>query len=137
MKRRKRSSRRLALGLCAGAALACAEHVSRGDLAARIARGDAPVIVDVRSEAEYREARVPGAVHVPFHALYARREQLPDAGGEPLVLYCEHGPRAGIARAQLWLAGIGPVRFLEGHMSAWKADGLPVASGAGGDQPRR
>jgi hypothetical protein len=34
-----------------------------------------------------------------------------------------------MARAQLWLATDRPVVFLEGHMTAWKRDGLTVASG--------
>ena len=53
----------------------------------------------------------------------------PAQAGQPVVLYCEHGPRAGMARAQLWLAGVKPVAFLEGHMIAWKRDGLPVETG--------
>jgi rhodanese-related sulfurtransferase len=86
----------------------------------------------VRSRAEYREAHVPGAVHIPFYALLSGRDRIPAPADEsqPVVLYCEHGPRAGIARAQLWLAGVKPVTFLEGHMSAWKRDGLPVEKSA-------
>ena len=120
--------RSLAWWAAAGLCLGCADPVGRSELAARIEAGEAPAIVDVRSEGEYREAHVPGAVHIPFYALLSRQDRLPASEGEPIVLYCEHGPRAGIARAQLWLAGVGPVRFLEGHMSAWKEDGLPVES---------
>jgi rhodanese-related sulfurtransferase len=106
----------------------CAPHISRPELAARIEEGSAPPIVDVRSGQEYAEAHVPGAVHVPFYSVWSRSDELPSAEGEPLVVYCEHGPRAGLARAGLWLAGAGEVRFLEGHMTAWKSDGLPVES---------
>ena len=71
---------------------------------------------------------MPGAVHLPFYSLLSGASRLPRPAqeGEPIVVYCEHGPRAGIARAQLWLASDRPVLFLEGHMSAWKSDGLPV-----------
>jgi len=108
----------------------CADHISRSDLLARIESDSPPRIVDVRSTSEYQEARVPGAVHIPFYSLLFNLDQLPesDDAEEPFVVYCEHGPRAGIARAQLWLAGAGPVLFMEGHMIAWKADGLPVES---------
>jgi rhodanese-related sulfurtransferase len=116
----------IALAVCTG----CAEKISRADLASRIADGSAPPIVDVRSGGEYAESHVPGAVHVPFYSMLSRSEELPSREGEPLVVYCEHGPRAGLARAGLWLAGAGEVRFLEGHMIAWKEDGLPVESGA-------
>ena len=109
----------------------CADHISRPDLLARIESGSPPPIVDVRSAAEFEEARVPGAVHVSFYSLLFNLDQLPESAGEdqPFVVYCEHGPRAGLARAQLWMAGAGPVLFMEGHMIAWKEDGLPVETG--------
>lgn len=113
----------------------CADAVSRRDLLAQIEAGSAPRIVDVRSRSEYEAAHVPGAVHVPFASMLFHLDALPadeaEADGEeaPLILYCEHGPRAGLARAQLWMAGVGPVLFMEGHMTAWKSDGLPVERG--------
>ena len=111
--------------------LGCADHISRTDLLAKIESGRSPRIVDVRSRSEFEDARVPGAVHVPFASLLFHLDGLPVAEdeGDPLVLYCEHGPRAGLARAQLWMAGKGPVLFMEGHMIAWKEDGLPVEKG--------
>ena len=124
----KRLPSRAAL-VVATLALGCAAHIAREDLAARIEAGTAPPILDVRSLGEYEESHVPGAVHVPFYAVLSRSEELPLREGEPLVVYCEHGPRAGLARAGLWFAGAGEIRFLEGHMTTWKADGLPVESG--------
>ncbi len=131
---RRATARRVrALRACAAIAAAalvgCAEHVGRQDLAARIAAGDPPPIIDLRSSGEYTTSHVPGAVHIPFYAVLAERERIPSSEDRPAVLYCEHGPRAGLARAQLWLAGVGPLRFLEGHMTAWKRDGLPVETG--------
>jgi len=111
----------------------CAEHIERAELLAQIRAGTPPEIVDVRTRGEYETSHVPGAVHIPFYAIVSGAEELPGASSEdePVVLYCEHGPRAGLARAQLWLVSERPVRFLEGHMKAWKADGLPVETGAG------
>ena len=109
----------------------CADHISRQDLMARIESGSPPPIVDVRSGSEFAASHVPGAVHVSFYSLHFRLDELPEVRGDeqPTVVYCEHGPRAGMARAQLWLAGAGPVLFMEGHMTAWKEDGLPVETG--------
>jgi rhodanese-related sulfurtransferase len=109
----------------------CADRISRADLMARIESGSPPPIVDVRSTSEFAASHVPGAVHVSFYSLLFHLDELPEARGDerPLVVYCEHGPRAGMARAQLWLAGVGPVLFMEGHMTAWKEDGLPVETG--------
>lgn len=132
-----RRSSPLVVALCSLASLGCAAHISRTELARRIEAGSAPPIVDVRSRGEFAESHVPGAVHIPFYSVLTRSDELPARDGEPLVIYCEHGPRAGLARAELWLAGAGEVRFLEGHMTAWKADGLPVESEQVAPQPSR
>lgn len=103
----------------------CADHIAQTDLLAQIEAGTAPPIIDVRSRGEFETSHVPGAVHVPFYAvLSGAMPTRPEEG--PIVVYCEHGPRAGIARMQLWLAGAGPVLFLNGHMTAWKAEHHPV-----------
>ncbi len=113
------------------ATVACAPNIDRFELAREIESGSSPPILDVRSESEFSTSHVPGAVHIPFYSVWSRSDELPTKEGEPLVVYCEHGPRAGLARVGLWLAGAGEVRFLEGHMTAWKADGLPVAAAVG------
>jgi rhodanese-related sulfurtransferase len=115
----------LSLGL-----VGCAPHITPAELARRIEAGSAPPILDVRTAGEYSESHVPGAVHIPFYSVLSRSDELPSKQGEPLVVYCEHGPRAGLARAGLWVAGAGEVRFLEGHMTSWKSQGLPVETGA-------
>lgn len=118
--------------LLAGFAAACAPHVDRRELLAQIDAGTAPPIVDVRSRGEYEAGHVPGAVHVPFYSVLSRRAALPERSEDtPLVVYCQHGPRAGLARAGLWLGGAGSVRFLDGHLAAWQRDGLPLEPARG------
>jgi len=134
---------RLTLALCLALTVsACADHVGRADLLAQIEAGSAPPIVDVRSRGEYEASHVPGAVHVAFYSMLANTDDIPASGdeAEPVVVYCEHGPRAAIARAQIWLATGRAVLFLDGHMTAWKQDGLPVegaetADGAEASEP--
>ncbi len=131
-------ARRLPLALAAftlalmPVAVGCARHIERTELLALVEAGDAPTIVDVRTRGEYESAHVPGAIHIPFYAILSRQASLPEPANEeePVVIYCEHGPRAGVARAQLYFVSAQPVRFLDGHMTAWKRDALPVATGA-------
>jgi rhodanese-related sulfurtransferase len=113
------------LGLLLGVA-GCAPHIGRDELEAELRAGTAPPILDVRSRGEYEAGHVPGAVNIPFYSVWARSDELPRREGEVLVVYCEHGPRAGLARAGLWMAGAGEVRFLEGHMTAWKKEKRPM-----------
>ncbi len=116
----------------------CAENIGRSELLSQIHSGSPPLVVDVRSRGEYETSHVPGAVHIPFYRLVSSLKSLPETPGEndEIVVYCEHGPRAGIARAQLWFATEQPVLFLDGHMAAWKKDGLEVESEVGAAEAR-
>ena len=112
----------LALGPagCASGAM----PVTQQALLAAIDAGTAPVIVDVRTRREYEAGHVPGAIHVPFYTLLVRQDDIPGPRERPVVVYCEHGPRAGVARLALRLTGFTDVRYLDGHMAGWKAQGL-------------
>lgn len=96
------------------------------DLLKEIEAGSAPLIIDVRSEWEYRRGHVPGAVHLPFHSTFTRHGDLAVARDQPVLLYCEHGPRAYIARMALRRAGFQNILLLKSHMRGWKKNGFPV-----------
>jgi hydroxyacylglutathione hydrolase len=95
-------------------------------LAARMAAGIAPAVLDVRSGLEYRRGHVPGAVHAPFWLLPFRLPHLTALRQRPLVVYCGHGPRAWLARAVLRRHGYARVLLLAGHMRAWRRGGHEV-----------
>jgi len=107
-------------------------HIINADLRDRIAAGDPPVILDVRSGWEYRKGHVPGAVHMPFWATFSRAGQLTVPRDQPVVVYCEHGPRASVARYALQRAGFATVLHLRGHMAGWRKAGLPIMKPAAG-----
>ena len=69
------------------------------DLEQRIKRGDPPVIIDVRSGMEFRAGHIPGALHCPLFKVVLRMAKLPVDKQKTLVLTCEHGPRAQLAKA--------------------------------------
>jgi rhodanese-related sulfurtransferase len=82
--------------------------------------------LDVRSKREYAAGHVPGAVHVPYWRVVLRGIGRIAPPGEELIVYCELGPRAWIAKAALKLRGRTGVRLLTGHMSAWRRVGKPL-----------
>jgi len=100
-------------------------HIDAGELLAAIDSGRPPAILDVRSRREFDQGHVPGAVHFPFWAAFSRAGSLPGSRDAPVVVYCEHGPRAGMAKLALRRAGFHDVRYLRGHMSGWKKAGRP------------
>ncbi len=132
--RRRRQHVAATLALAAIAALTgCAGgaggRVEPQALGAEIEAGTAPVVLDVRSSREYRSGHLPGATHLPFQSTWTRRDELPASLDAPIVVYCEHGPRAALARFGLESLGYRDVRMLDGHMSRWREDGRPLERG--------
>ena len=100
--------------------------MTQNQLLAAIEKKTPPVIVDVRSQSEYESGHVPGAMHLPFYAMWSRHSEIKGKPENPLVLYCEHGPRAGIAKFALWTLGYTNIVYLDGHMSVWREQRLPL-----------
>lgn len=105
--------------------------ISPQALATQIEGGHAPLILDVRSQAEFNQGHVPGAIHIPFWKVGIEGEHIPAAVADPVVLYCGHGPRAWIAAAALRRRGFERVVYLAGHMAEWRKTGLPEEHGGG------
>lgn len=85
-----------------------------------LAAGNAPLVVDTRSGAEYAAGHVPGAVHLPFWRAGARHAELRAGPDHHILLYCGHGPRAWIAGLALSRRGYRRVGLLRGHFAAWQ-----------------
>jgi rhodanese-related sulfurtransferase len=121
----------VALTIANGAAPAAADesppsHIIQAELLLMMERGRPPAIVDVRSRREYDRGHVPGAVHIPFWAAFARADLIPVSHDGPVVVYSEHGPRAGLSKLAFGMRGFERVLYLDGHMQAWRKAGLPL-----------
>jgi len=118
------------LGLMSFCLLGCSStgdgYMQQETLLISIKQNNAPVIIDVRSDAEYQSSHVPNAIHVPFWSAFSNNKLDSLEKNKMVVLYCAHGPRAGVAKFALSLAGFDDIRYLAGHMTAWTEAGLPV-----------
>jgi rhodanese-related sulfurtransferase len=101
-------------------------YMQKNELMSQIEKGQAPIIIDVRSSSEYQAGHVPGAVHIPFWTAFTTDETDNYEKKDLVVMYCEHGPRAGIAKLALSLSGFENISYLDGHMTAWRKSGLPI-----------
>jgi len=101
-------------------------HITAAALLEEIDAGRAPLVLDVRSTREYASGHVPGAVHVPFAEVADRADALEGPRDQLVVVYCELGPRAGVAKLALESQGFTNVHYLEGHMSDWRSAGRPL-----------
>jgi rhodanese-related sulfurtransferase/sugar phosphate permease len=114
------------VALPAGAQPRSRARVSAAALLEQIDSGTAPTIIDVRTEKEFTQGHVPGAVHIPFEVLRRRIDSIPGSRRDSVVVYCGHGPRAWMAGAVLRKHGFTDVQYLAGHFSGWRAAGLRV-----------
>ena len=106
--------------------VACATTISQNDLLKIIREQPAQTIVDVRSSGEYATDHLPGALHIPFYSIVSGLKGVGVPQERPLYIYCEHGPRSGLAGLTLYLYGYRNVYTLEGNMKGWREHGLPV-----------
>lgn len=123
----------VALLVCAGALVGSsfsqvtkATPIAPKELAQRLQAGRAPVILDVRTPAEYAAGHIPGAINIPHTELSQRLGEIPGGKSAEVVVHCQRGGRAATAEETLAGAGYTNVRDLTGHMAAWQQDGLPV-----------
>lgn len=78
-------------------------------------------VIDARDKAQYDKEHIPGAVHIEWRQVMARRSEIPK--DKPVLIYCNQGTLSAQAGFALRLAGYENVRILQGGMAEWKARG--------------
>jgi hydroxyacylglutathione hydrolase len=96
------------------------------ELTQRINSNSAPVVIDARSGFEFKRGHIPGATHAPFLKILFKKARLPENKDSELVITCEHGPRAMMAKRLLAIYGYRNTTLLDGHMLGWRRGGLPL-----------
>ena len=99
-------------------------EVTAGDLAARLGRGEAVQLVDVRSPSEFRGGHIAGAVNVPITEAPGQLGSLGLDAKRPVVAICLSAHRSIPAVRLLQRQGFDAAQ-LAGGMLAWRAAGLP------------
>ncbi len=83
-----------------------------------------PVILDVRTRAEYDQGHIPGAINIPVenpNELKDRWSEVPE--GRPVVVYCRTGRRSVTASEILAEHGYDQVYNMLGGITRWSAEG--------------
>jgi rhodanese-related sulfurtransferase len=92
-------------------------------------RSDEPMVLDVRSAAEYEAAHIRGSYHVPLATLAEHTRELAAHLDTPVVLVCQSGVRAEQARRHLAAVGLDRAHVLDGGLPAYTAAGGDVVTG--------
>jgi rhodanese-related sulfurtransferase len=98
------------------------EDITIDELKARMDKGEALHIVDVREEYEFDEFNI-GAQLIPLGELADRLDEIEDVKDVELIVHCRSGARSGRAKEYLESEGFSKVRNLIGGMLAWQAAG--------------
>lgn len=90
-----------------------------------LALGESVVLLDVRTETEFCEQHIPGALLIPLQDLEDRLKEVPNSG-TPIAVICEQGLRSESACGRLAEHGVGPLFNLSKGLEGWPG---PVTSG--------
>jgi glyoxylase-like metal-dependent hydrolase (beta-lactamase superfamily II) len=105
---------------------ATTERVSAPLAAERLAAGDPPLAVDVRTPREREVKHIKDSVSIPLNHLTERLAELP--ANRPLLVFCAGGYRSSIAASLLQRQGFTHVTEIAGGFAAWETAHLPVVS---------
>ncbi len=92
------------------------------------------LVIDARSEAEFRERHLPGVVNIPLGRLGDEIARHAPNKEQPLLLHCRSGVRSGIGTRALKKLGYSHVLNLGSYGSAEKI--VRTANEAGADDSR-
>lgn len=83
-------------------------------------------VIDVRDPAEFRSGHITGSENIPVARIAEQLAQLKSDTSRPIVVVCSLGQSAGAVTQQLKTAGLTQVYKLDGGISNWKGQSLPL-----------
>src|SRR5439155_27030390 len=107
-----------------GFAMTSLQTIPVQSAAARLREREKPLLLDVRTEGEWKTAHIDGATHIFLGFLDQRAGELPK--DKPVLTICGSGYRSSIAASILQRHGFNQVTSVAGGMDAWIGAGLPV-----------
>lgn len=94
--------------------------ITADELKERLAKGETPIIIDVREDWEYQESKIEGAQNIPLGALPQRLDDLEDFKEQEVIVHCKSGMRSASAKAFLQQQGFKQVRNLLGGITGYQ-----------------
>jgi rhodanese-related sulfurtransferase len=87
---------------------------------------DRGVLVDLRSDKEYRAGHIAGAINIPHDTIKTRMKELEKYKELPIILICKMGQGSGAVGIVLKKAGFKSVQSISGGMAEWTSANLPT-----------
>ncbi|MDR9391720.1 MAG: rhodanese-like domain-containing protein [Trueperaceae bacterium] len=87
-----------------------------------------PVVVDVRTQDEWDDGHLEGAVHFPVQTIGEYLDEMPADKDTPILVYCAAGTRGFWATAYIASLGYNNVTNMRGGIRAWQEAGFPTTN---------
>src|ERR671911_434235 len=107
------------------------------EIGPREAREADALLVDVRSDEEWKVSHIPGALHVPMSQVEERLPELVPDRSSPIITYCAVGARSHRILPTLDALGYESAISMAGGIVAWRELGFPVDSESRLDEDKR
>ena len=107
------------------------------EIGPREAREADALLVDVRSDEEWKVSHIPGALHVPMSQVEERLPELVPDRSRPIITYCAVGSRSYRILPTLDALGYEDAISMTGGIVAWRELGFPVDSESRLDEDKR
>ena len=82
------------------------------------------VFLDVRTEGEFADGHIPGAMNIPVQVLADRLSEVPK--NKRVYVYCRSGKRSTAASGILAKAGFTQIENVKASMNGWSAAHYPI-----------
>ncbi|ABM02713.1 Rhodanese domain protein [Psychromonas ingrahamii 37] len=103
-------------------------HIEPQQLIKQIQNEKLLVILDVRTENEYTQGHIQGAINIPYDQLRKEQDKIIAYKDQQVILYCHSGRRADMAARTLQALGFTKLIDLTGHMVLWEQLQYPLVN---------
>jgi len=107
------------------------EMISPRDALALTEKDQQVKFLDVRTALEFSQVRIKDSINIPLDMISVKIPELSQSKQSYVVL-CRTGNRSPMAADMLIQSGIHGVKVMEGGMTRWQKENLPVIKGEGG-----
>jgi rhodanese-related sulfurtransferase len=102
------------------------EEISVADAKADIDAGKVAVILDCRTEKEFKRGHLPNAMHIPRGLLEFQADKKIPNKNSYIICYCKTGGRSCLSTRTLTQMGYTNIKSMAGGWKAWLKAGYPI-----------
>ena len=84
------------------------------------------MLVDVRSEADFRAGHITNAINIPLDQIEVQINKITSNSKKNIIVYCQKGVRSTQAFRLLNKLGLPKLYTIEGGLDAWLKNNLPI-----------